>query len=47
MPCRTEDWHNHPNALAYWSGGVLLVGVVLLGWLLVQVLSGWWMRLRG
>jgi len=47
MPCRTEDWYDRPNALAYWSAGVLLLGVVLLGWLLVQVLSGWWVRLHG
>lgn len=35
------------SALAYWSAGVLLLGVVLLGWLLMQALSGWIGRLRG
>ena len=47
MSCRDSDWQDHPNALACWSGGVLLLGVVLLGWLLASVLSVWIVRLRG
>ena len=45
--CRDSDWRDRPNAIGYWSGGILLLGLVLLGWLLVSVLSGWITRLRG
>ena len=45
--CCDDDWQDQPNALAYWCAGVLLFGVVLLGWLLVQSVSGWLVRLRG
>lgn len=46
MGCKVEDWQDRPSSLFYWSAGVLLLGVVLFGWLLVQVLSSWWIRLR-
>lgn len=47
MGCRDRDWHDRPSAVACWSTGVILLGFVLLGWLLVQALSGWLVRLWG
>ena len=47
MPHLERDYQRFPSALAYYCAGVLLFGVVLLGWFLVQTLSGWLVRLRG
>ena len=47
MPFSNADWCDRPNVLAYWCAGVLLLGVVLLGWLLASVVSGWLVRVRG
>ena len=49
MPCLTTDKHyrDRPNALAYYCAGVVLLGIVLLGWGLAHTLSGWLARPLG